>query len=182
MGVVVVARTSDDHWWVLADETVSLAGRDAALHAWRVLLKWNATKLVYEDNLGKKWMKQVFFDAYNEMVKSGEMPADTRPPMMGVAAKLGKKTRAEPVALRSQQLRLHMVGPADRFTKLESQLTEFTSWDGKESPDRLDALVHACRQHMKDERNKSRIVDPRDKVREERFDEGLGLGYDFRNW
>lgn len=179
MGVVVVARTSDDHWWVLADETVSLAGRDAALHVWRTMLKWNATQVIYEENLGKKWMKQVFFDTYNELVKSNDMPSGTRPPMAGVDAKLGKKTRAEPIAGRSQQHRLHMVGT---FEKLESQMTEFTSWDGKESPDRLDALVHACRQHMKNERNKARIVDPRDLRRDLRFDDGLGEGFDFRQW
>jgi phage terminase large subunit-like protein len=179
MGVVVVARTVDDHMWVLADETVSLAGRDAALHVWNTLLKWNATKVVYEDNLGKKWMKQVFADVYAELVKAEIMPSNTRAPMDGVDAKLGKKTRGEPVAGRCQQGRLHMVG---KFEKLESQMTDFTSWDGKESPDRLDALVHACRQHMKNERNKSRIIDPRDLRRDNRTDDGLGEGFDFRRW
>jgi phage terminase large subunit-like protein len=176
MGVVVVARTVDDHLWVLDDATVTLAGREAALHVWKTLLRWNATQVVYEENLGKKWMKQVFLDAFMELVRSGEMPANVQPPMTGVDAKLGKKTRAEPVALRSEQLRLHMVG---KFPKLEDQLTTFATWDGKESPDRLDAMVHACRRHMLNERNRARIIDPRDLLR---GDEGLGPDWDPRRW
>lgn len=179
MGVVVVARTKDDDLWVLADESIQAAGRPAALHVWRMALKWNATSVVYESNVGKNWIKQVFADAYKELQELGEMPENTKPPMEGVDAKLGKKTRAEPVALRSQQKRLHMVG---RFDRLEDQLTTFTSWDGKESPDRLDAMVHACRKHMLNERMRGRVVGLDDVRPDTRHDDGLGDGFDFRLW
>lgn len=180
MGVVVVARTSDDRLWVLADESIQSAGRPAAMHAWKTLLKWNATKVIYEANLGKSWMSTVFHDAWMELMKHGEVPEHTSPPMEPVDAKLGKKTRAEPVAMRSQQHRLHLVG---KFQRLEDQMTMFTSWESnKESPDRLDALVHACRFHMLNERKRAKIVDPYTQSHDRRHDDGLGLGYDFRMW
>jgi phage terminase large subunit-like protein len=180
MGVIVVARTDDDDLWVLADESIQSAGRPAALHAWRTLLKWDATKVVYEANLGKAWMSTVFHDAWRELQRLGEAPADTQPPMEPVDAKLGKKTRGEPVAMRSQQHRFHLVG---RFVRLEDQMTMFTSWESnKESPDRLDGLVHGCRYHMLNERKKAKIVDPYSVAHDNRHDGGLGLGYDFNRW
>jgi phage terminase large subunit-like protein len=94
-----------------------------------------------------------------------------------VDSRLGKKTRAEPVAMRSQQGKLHMVGLHE---KLEDQMTLFNSWESAESPDRLDALVHACRKHMINERKRGRIVDPRDHQSPDRWDDGLGNGFDFR--
>lgn len=159
MGIVVVARTSDDHMWVLADETIQGAGRDAAIYAWRVMLKWNAHLIVCEDNLGKNWLKQVFHDAFAELVRSGEMPSNVSVPLVLVHARLGKKTRAEPVAMRSQQGKMHLVG---QFDTLEDQLTLFNSWETGESPDRMDALVHAGRHHIEQERHRGRIIDPRD--------------------
>lgn len=180
MGVVVVARTEDDHLWVLADESIQAAGRPAAMHVWMTMLKWNATTVVYEANVGKSWMEQVFIDAYAELQKIGLMPEDTTPPLYPVDAKLGKKTRAEPVAMRSQQHRLHMVG---KHVRLEDQCTMFSSWDShKESPDRLDAMVHAARFHMKNERSRVTVHDPAMLRRDERFDEGLGVGFEFRAW
>lgn len=190
MGVVVVARCRSTHMYVLADETITAAGKTAALHAWRTMIKWNGDLVVCEDNLGKKWMMDVFTDAWGELIELGEAPPNTTPPIVGVDAKLGKKTRAEPVAMRSEQGRLHMVEPIMAKTRLPSghlsllkdQLTTFTSWDGKESPDRLDAMVHACRQHMINERNQGKIIDP-DQInkeqRESRWDDGLGHGFDF---
>lgn len=175
MGCVVVARTTDDRLWVLGDESIQAAGRNAALHCWETLIKYNATKVIYEANVGKAWMEQVFRDAWAEVQKLHPDLADTSPPMEGVDAKLGKKTRAEPVAMRSQQHRLHLVG---KFTRLEDQLTSFTSWDShKESPDRLDAMVHACRFHMLNERKRAKVFDPYAMSHDRRHDDGLGIGY-----
>lgn len=181
MGVIVVARTRDDDLWVLADESIQAAGRSAAVHVWLTALRYNASRVVCEDVGAKRWMRDVFHDAYRELQTQGIMPADTEPFFEGVDAKLGKRTRAEPVAMRSQQKRLHMVGA---FERLEDQLTQFSQWDGKESPDRLDALVHACRFHMLSEKNKVRVLDPRtyDRNSLDRFDQGLGPGFDYTRW
>ena len=171
MGVVVVARDRANHQWVLADETIKAAGRDAAMHVWRVMMKWNASIVIYESNLGKQWMADVFTDAWRDMITLGEAPAGTTPPMESVDAKLGKKTRAEPVAMRCEQGMLHMVGKSEEFKGLEAEMTQFTSWNSKESPNRLDALVHASRFHMMREKSRGKIINPDD------YGDGLGHGF-----
>ena len=157
MGVVVVARDNKNHMFVLGDRSVMSVGREAALHAWRSLAEFGADMLVYESNLGKRWMQQVFHDAYFELVGQGVFPVGTHPPMKGVDAKVGKRTRAEPVAMRSEQGRLHLVG---RQQKLEDQLVTFVGWGQLESPDRLDAMVHAARYLIDGERKQARIASP----------------------
>ena len=158
MGVVVVSRTRDNHMYVLADRSHMAVGRDAALHAWRVVAEFGADLLVYESNLGKRWMQQVFNDAYVELSQQGIFPIGSHAPMKGIDAKVGKKTRGEAVAMRSEQGRLHLVGR--NFEKLEDQLVSFTAWDTNESPDRLDAMVHACRHLMATEKNRARMSSP----------------------
>jgi phage terminase large subunit-like protein len=159
MGVVVVARGADNQLFILADASIQSAGRAAALHAWRVVAEWGADKLVVESNLGKRWMVQVFTDAYYECVELGIFEKGTRPPVFTIDAKTGKKTRAEPVAMRSEQGRFHIVG---RFSKLEDQLCQFVGWGNEESPDRLDAMVHACRYLMAGEKKQAKITSPAD--------------------
>lgn len=158
MGVVVACRSSEDHIYVLADETTRLAGRDAALHAWRVFEKYGCDTLVYESNLGKAWMHQVFVDAFRELQQAGLFPKDiANPPLAPVFSNQGKKLRAEPVAMRYSQGRVHHIG---RFEELEKQMLGFDPITSKQSPDRLDALVHACRHLIEGERRKVRILSP----------------------
>ncbi len=159
MGIVVVARTRDNHMYVLADRSIMGVGRTAALEAWRVVKEWGADELICEVTIGKRWMQQVFHDAYYEMVGQGQFPENTKPPIKGVDSKIGKKTRAEPVAMRCEQGKLHMVGT---FQKLEDQLVTFTGWGNQDSPDRLDAMVHACRYLMEGEKKAARIISPQD--------------------
>ena len=70
---------------------------------------------------------------------------------------------------------MHMVGD---HPDLEDELVLFTSWDGKESPNRLDAMVHACRHHMEAERNRGNIINP-DDMRPQGFGNGFSQGIDF---
>lgn len=60
-------------------------------------------------------------------------------------AQHGKSLRAQPVAMRYEQIKVHHVG---QHPKLEDQLTTWNPHSDKpkerESPDRIDALVHAC--------------------------------------
>ena len=159
MGIVVVARDKNKHLFVLADRSIMSVGRAAALETWRVVAEFGADKLVCEVNLGKRWMSQVFHDAYYEMVGQGIFPENTKPPIIGIDVKIGKKTRGEPVAMRCEQGRLHMVG---HMQKLEDQMATFVAWGSNESPDRLDAMVHACRYLMDQEKKETRITSPRD--------------------
>jgi phage terminase large subunit-like protein len=157
MGIVVAARDRENRLYVLADRSIMGVGRAAALEAWRVVAEWGADTLVCEVNLGKRWMQQVFNDAYYELVGQGMFEKNTKPPLKGIDTKIGKKTRAEPVAMRMEQNRMHMVG---RFPELEDQMSMFTGWGTNESPDRLDALVHACRFLMEGEKKAARITSP----------------------
>lgn len=157
MGIVVAARTQDNHMYILADRSVMSVGRAAALQAWRVVAEFGADVLLCESNLGKRWMRQVFHDAYYECVDQGLFPRGTHPPLKEVDTKIGKRTRGEPVAMRCEQGRLHHVG---RFRELEDQLSTFTGWGTSDSPDRLDALVHACRFLMAGEKRVTRITSP----------------------
>jgi len=113
--------------------------------------------LVYENNLGHAWMEQVLVDAYRELQKEGFFPEHTNPPLKPVRSFQGKKLRAEPVSMRYQQHRIHIVGT---FPKLEEQLVAWDPLAGYDSPDRLDAFVHACRFLMEGESKKARIVSP----------------------
>lgn len=158
MGVVVACRDHRDHMYVIADETTRLAGRDAALHAWRVFEQYNCDTLVYESNLGKAWMHQVFTDAFKELQRAGVFPAEVQvPPLVPVFSNQGKKLRAEPVAMRYSQSTVHHIG---RFEKLEEQMLGFDPITSKVSPDRLDALVHVIRHLIEGERRRSRVLSP----------------------
>lgn len=156
-GIVVVTRTHDNHLWILDDATCKGTGRVAALTMWRTMAKWGADLLVYETNLGKRWMQEVLEDAFIELRDQGMFPRESTPPMKGVDSKHGKKTRAEPVAMRYEQGRAHHVGV---FEELESQMVLFDPESTRESPDRMDALVHACRHLMAGEKKRMRVSDP----------------------
>jgi len=158
MGVIVACRDNRKHNYVLADETVKLAGRDAALHAWHVFARYNCDTLVYESNLGKAWMHQVFTDGFRELQRAGLFPSEViNPPLVPVFSNQGKKLRAEPVAMRYSQGRVHHIGT---FDKLETQMLTFDPLSSRASPDRLDALVHAIRHLIEGEGHCSRILSP----------------------
>jgi phage terminase large subunit-like protein len=156
-GIVVVCRTADNQMYVLGDRTVQNSGRSAALSIWRTVAEFAADIAIYEENLGKRYLKEVLQDAYQECVDQGMFPRGSTPPMKAVHAKHGKKTRAEPVAMRSEQGRLHMVGEME---ELENQMVLFDPESTRESPDRMDALVHACLHLMAGERRRMGISDP----------------------
>jgi phage terminase large subunit-like protein len=157
MGVVVVSRGTDDHMYVHEDASVRLSGGEAARHAWTVFARYNADTLVVEDNLGKQWLVKVLTDTYKEMIEEGFFPKHTTPPIKTVHSNHGKKLRAEPVALRYEQRRVHHLS---RFELLEDEMVAWDPTSSKESPDRLDALVHACRHLMAGERRSVRFFSP----------------------
>jgi len=75
-----------------------------------------------------------------------------------VTAQHGKVLRAQPVAMRYEQGKIFHVG---RLDGLELQLT---SWDPhetpNESPDRVDALVHAVTHLLRREKGRGTVVSP----------------------
>lgn len=156
-GIVVGCRTRDNHQYVLADRSVPDSGRAAALAIWRAVAEFSADIVVYEENLGKRYLQEVLQDAYMECVDLGMFPRNTSPPMKPVHARHGKKTRAEPVAMRCEQGRLHIVGELE---DLENQMVLFDPISTRESPDRMDAMVHMSIYLMAGERREMRVSDP----------------------
>jgi phage terminase large subunit-like protein len=157
MGCVVVARGADGEMFVLADESAPLTSGDAARHIWRTYALYDADSVIVENNLGKAWLKKVLHDTYREMAKEGFFPEFGKVPIVEVHAQQGKKTRAEPVALRYEQGRVHHLGV---FEKLEEEMVGWDPISAKVSPDRMDALVWACTHLMGGEQHKMRIIRP----------------------
>ncbi len=135
-GIVVVgARTRGDpqDWRAVVLEDASIAGASpskwaqAAIHA---MERHGADRLVAEVNQG------------GDLVGSVLRQIDPLIPFRAVRATRGKSARAEPVAALYEQGRVrHMKGLAS----LEDQMCRMTStgYQGKGSPDRIDALVWA---------------------------------------
>lgn len=134
-GIIAIGRAPDGHAYILADATTRNTGRTAALQAWALYDDLNADVMVIEENFAKSWLRQVMTDAWAET-----HGGDTNPPVKYVNVGTGKTLRAQPMAMRLEQNRLHIVGTLD---KLEDQLATWVQSESTESPDRVDAAAHA---------------------------------------
>lgn len=158
MGVIVVGRDPNNHMYVLDDASVPMAGRPAAKHIWQTFYRNGADTIVVEENLAKRWMLDVLTDAYLELRDQDQLfPPGTTPPIKRVDARIGKKLRAEPVAMRYEQGTVHHLGT---FKQLEDEMLNFDPTDSHNSPNRMDALVHACRHLMAGEKRRIRVTSP----------------------
>lgn len=142
-GIIVVARgphqsetcraeSCEGHAYVLADATADPGQRPTVAEWARLVVNafddWSADRVVAEGNQGGELVEQILRTVRPSL------------PITRVTARVGKRTRAEPVAALYEQGRVHHVGGAFGFSILEDQLTSWTP-DSGESPDRLDALV-----------------------------------------
>lgn len=135
-GIVVVGAVTDGspaNWraWVLEDATVRAASPDTwARAAIAAMGRHGADRLVAEVNQG------------GQLVESVIRTIDPTVPYRAVHASRGKAARAEPVAALYEQGRVHHVRG---LGELEDQMCRMTvrGFDGKGSPDRVDALVWA---------------------------------------
>lgn len=154
-GLLAVGRDYAEQDYVLADWTRKIVGNAAARLAWEMFLRYGATWLIVETNMGKKWLIQVLVDAYKQMQGEGlfeQGPA----PIKEVTSLAGKRLRAEPVAARYEQNRVKHVGT---FTELEDQQCTWIPGEAK-SPDRIDALVQAVLFLMGKENKLVRVAAP----------------------
>lgn len=140
-GIVVVGVQSagaPSEWSAVVLEDASIQG--ASPHGWAsaavaAMERWEAERLVVEVNQG------------GDMVSSVIRQVDPVVPITAVHASRGKVARAEPVAALYEQGRVsHLRGLGD----LEDQMCRMTArgYDGKGSPDRVDALVWALHEVM----------------------------------
>ena len=140
-GIVVVGvqcHGDPKDWKAVVLEDASLQGASPnkwASAAVAAMERWDAERLVVEVNQG------------GDMVSAVIRQIDPLVAITAVHASRGKVARAEPVAALYEQGRVsHMRGLAD----LEDQMCLMTArgYDGKGSPDRVDALVWALHELM----------------------------------
>jgi phage terminase large subunit-like protein len=135
-GIIVAGQALDNRLGVIADYTTkdSIFGyAKRVLEAFRI---HNCDLIVYEDNQGGT--------AVAEIIHSIDPYAPVKP----VTAYIGKKLRAAPIAALYEQHKVFHVKQRDdsghevkHLAKLEDQMLSWSPVD-KDSPDRLDAMVH----------------------------------------
>lgn len=124
---IVVAGSKGLEGYVLADYSGNLKPAAWARRAVDAYYDHNADYIVAESNQG------------GEMVSHTIHTIDPNVPVKLIHASRGKQTRAEPISALYEQGRVHHVG---NLGTLEDQLTTWVP-GAEDSPDRLDALVHA---------------------------------------
>lgn len=149
-GIVAAGRHQGEDY-ILADVSAQLSAKRTADKAWDLFDEMNADLLVYEDNFGKQWLEDVLRRTWQDRGRDGS------PPMRRVTAQHGKQLRAQPVAMRYEQGRVHHVGT---FGPLEDELCTWLPEESPNSPDRIDAMVHAVTHLMGRDRAQVRIAMP----------------------
>lgn len=135
-GVVTQGEPSDWRAYVLEDASVRGSPAEWARAAIAARERWGAERLVAEVNQG------------GDLVESVLRQIDPLVPFKGLRAARGKGLRAEPVAALYEQGRVRHAKA--RLGALEDQMCQMTvrGWEGRGSPDRLDALVWAIHELM----------------------------------
>ncbi|WP_030556378.1 hypothetical protein [Streptomyces exfoliatus] len=137
-GLVAAGRTADGHMYVVADESGRMGADTWGHKTCRLALKVDADAIIVENNFGGDMAKQIVTQAWKELAEKGETKGRLMPAIIEVHAKQGKRLRAEPIAQLYAQGLVHHVGEHPR---LEGQLVTWIP--GMDSPDRMDAAVHA---------------------------------------
>lgn len=139
-GLVAGCVGLDRHAYVTHDRSAKMTPRESADAAWQLVDDTGADLLVYEDNFGKGWLKEVLQRVWEERERKKGNAHPGAAPMQSVWASAGKQLRAQPAVMRHEQGLVHHVGV---FGELEDQ---YTTWIPEEtptkSPDRIDAAVH----------------------------------------
>lgn len=127
-GIVVACTDSKGGYHVLHDATQRSSPDAWAKEVVRLWRAYGADAVVVETNQGGKLLRDLL------------IKLDAGVPIVEVHAKVGKRLRAEPIAMLYEQGR---VSHADFFVALEDQMTTHSFDGSKGSPDRIDALVYA---------------------------------------
>jgi phage terminase large subunit-like protein len=138
-GIIVAALDGSGHGYVLDDLSCRLSPKGWAQRVVRAYHRWGADQVVAEKNQG------------GDMVALTIHTVDENVPVKLVHASRGKRTRAEPIAAKYEQGRVHHVGT---FGELEDQMCMFTP-DIRQSPDRVDAMVWAFSEILIDSKTPS---------------------------
>lgn len=138
VGLCAAGRARNSELYVLADRSGRMGADTWGHETCRLAIEYQADAIVVEDNFGGDMAKQIIRQAWKELAEQGETGGILMPAIIEVHAKKGKRLRAEPVAQLYSQGQVHHVG---EFPRLEGQMV--TWLPGMDSPDRMDAAVHA---------------------------------------
>ncbi|GAA3838652.1 phage terminase large subunit [Streptomyces coacervatus] len=140
-GIVAAASDREGHLYVLDDRSGNRGadawGRETCLLA----IELRADAIVVEANYGGDMSRQILHQAWQDLQREQRTENMLMPAVLSVTAKHGKRLRAEPIAQLYEQGRVHHVG---EWPKLEQQMVTWVA--GMDSPDRMDAAVHALTQ------------------------------------
>ena len=134
-GIVICGVDSESHYYVLGDMSINGLPSEWVKQVQEAYRAFNADAVVVEKNHGRDMVVEAF---------QANLEQDI--PIVYVEAKKGKATRAGPVALLYEQGRVHHMGFHDT---LERQMFSWSGDPKERSPDRVDALVWAIHELMK---------------------------------
>ncbi|RSN55627.1 terminase, large subunit [Streptomyces sp. WAC 04229] len=137
-GIVAAGRDADGESYLFADRSGRHGANAWGTEACLLALDCDADAFVVETNFGGDMTRQVLIQAWQDLARSGRTQGRPMPRIVEVNAKQGKRLRAEPIAQLYEQGRIHHVG---EFPDLERQMVTWIP--GLDSPDRMDAAVHA---------------------------------------
>lgn len=124
------AVSGRDHAVIMADDSLEGRPEEWGAQVVKTFHTWGAEAVFVESNQG------------GDMVRSTIHAVDPDVPVKKIRAKVSKKDRAQPVSALYERGWIHHWG---HLPKLEDQMTTWVP-DESDSPDRLDAAVHAIRE------------------------------------
>ena len=146
-GIVVTAMDTEGTGWVVDDRSLRGTPTEWGVAVWHAVFDWNGTGIVIEDNQGGEMVLTVLQTSWQTAVASylrlhPSWRPIIAPPVTRVHASRSKRIRAESVAALYEVGRVRHA--ADGTTRLAALEDQMTAWTGVgDSPDRIDALVHA---------------------------------------
>ena len=126
---IIVVGVANDHLYVLADRSGRFSPYGWAMAVDAAYDEFSADAVVAEDNYG------------GDMVISNLKSAGCTKRVIRVNSRRGKAIRAEPIVGVYEQHRAHHVGV---FPELEEEQTTWQPYEDRDSPNRVDALVHGA--------------------------------------
>jgi hypothetical protein len=138
VGLCAAGRDGQGELYVIADRSGRMGADTWGHETCRLAIELQADAIVVEDNFGGDMAQQIIRQAWKELVERGETKGMLMPAIIEVHAKKGKRLRAEPIAQIYSQGQVHHIG---EFPRLEGQMVTWIP--GMDSPDRMDAAVHA---------------------------------------
>jgi hypothetical protein len=138
VGLVCAARDATGEMYVLDDRSRTMGADTWGTEVCQLAIDRQADAIIVENNFGGDMARQIVTQAWSELSREGETKGMLMPSIIEVRAKQGKRLRAEPIAQLYSRGLVHHVG---EFTELEGQMVTWIP--GMDSPDRMDAAVHA---------------------------------------